>query len=583
MNGRIWIGLGVGAVVALGVGAGGYLLSAVIAPKGAGYHAKILCSGVFVAQRPEEQVIAVDLGRLWYVQGQVDRAAQTATSSLYGLGSATAVYRQGLGCTLARGTTAEALRAEAPSVPAARDTAGLPWPTGDLGAEPSPLPETDVQALSAAVAAGFANPEWNTRAVVVVQSGSIVAERYAEGFDATTPLTGWSMTKSVTSTLIGIAAGEGHLDISQPAGLPEWSDDARAQLTVDQLLRMSSGLDFSEVYGAFGDATHMLFVAPSTVAYAARSPLAHEPDAVWSYSSGTSNLLQRILRRAVGEESYHAYPRTALFDRIGMRSAVIEPDAGGDFVGSSFMYATARDWARFGLLHVQDGTWEGERLLPEGWVTYATAPTEAAPRGEYGAQWWLNAGSPDDSQDRRWPELPLDAYDASGFEGQNVLVVPSRDVVIVRLGLSPDREVWNFGAFAAGVLRALPEAAPVETRLKSEVADVQPVDRAVYVHLGAQPWAEGAPSIVDQDWAELVRERQDLVDDPHGVRWTSHPSDRPVLLRLERGVVAAPEPDWPTLALLLELADALDGRVTGDLGARYMADPASPTGVREVR
>ncbi|TVQ94491.1 MAG: class C beta-lactamase-related serine hydrolase [Deltaproteobacteria bacterium] len=583
MKARGMIGLGVGAAAMIGLGVGGYLLSQVIAPKGAGYHAKILCSGVFVAGRPAAHLLESDLGRFWYVQGEVDRQARTVTSSLYGLGSSTALYRPGLGCTLARGEGVEALRAQTPRVSGPRDTRGLPWPTGDLGAEPTPLPRTDPEALQAAIDQAFSDPDQGTRAVVVVQGGQLVAEAYAEGFSASTPLSGWSMTKSVTSTLIALAADEGLIDISQPAGLPEWQGDPRAELTVDHLLRMSSGLDFSEVYGAFGDATHMLFVAPSTVEYAAQSPLAHEPDMVWSYSSGTSNLLQRILRRAVGEDRYLNFPRRALFDRIGMRSAVIEPDAAGDFVGSSFMYATARDWARFGLLHLQDGTWEGERVLPEAWVEYATTPTEAAPKGEYGAQWWLNAGNPDDPSDRRWPDLPLDAYDASGFEGQNVLVVPSHDVVIVRLGLTPDREKWNFGAFAAGVLAALPDTPPVASRLQAEVPEAQPVDRAVYVHLGDQAWGERSAAILSEDWEELIQRREDLRHDPHGVRWFGHPAERPVLLRLERGVIVAPEPDRPTLALLLELAEELDARVTGDLGARYVVDPEAPGGVGERR
>jgi CubicO group peptidase (beta-lactamase class C family) len=583
------IGVAASAVGVVAVVAGGSaLMSGVIGPKGAGYHAKTLCSGVFVAGRDPADVLASDLGRFWYVQGAVDRAARTATASVFGFGLTTAVHRDGLGCTLARGVTPEQLRAAAPAVPPPRDTADLPWPTGDVGAEPTPLPHTDVDALYAAIDAAFAEPAGGparrTRAVVVLQRGQLVAERYGEGFTADTPLLGWSMAKSVTAALIALAADDGLLDVSAPAGLPEWASpgDPRAEITIDQLLRMSSGLSFSEVYGAFGDATHMLFVAPSAADFAAQSALGAAPDTVWSYSSGTTNLLQRVLRRSVGEERYPSFPRRALFDRIGMRSAVIEPDASGDFVGSSFLYATARDWARFGLLHLQDGTWEGERVLPSGWVAYATTPTQAAPRGEYGAQWWLNAGAKGDPADRRWPSLPTDAYDASGFEGQNVLVVPSRDAVIVRLGLSPDREGWDFDAFAAAVLAALPDVPPAHARLDAEVAGEGPVDRAAYAHLGDAPWERGAPAIVRQDWDEVVADHPELVGDAREARWTGHPDGRRVVLRLERGVVVVEDPDRATLALLVALSDALDARVSTDQGRYWIADPQAPGGVREA-
>lgn len=569
------------AGVALAALVGGVVwVNASIAPKGAGYYAKVLCSGVFVSGRPAAQVQGVDLGRFWYVQGGVDAQERTATASMFGLGQTTAVHRDGLGCTLARGTTAQALRQQAPDLPAPRPTRDLPWPTGDQGIPDIAPPPALQTALDQAFAEGT-----GSRAVVVVHGGELVAERYAPGFSADTPLLGWSMTKSVTSTLIGLAADQGHLDIADPAPVTAWStaSDPRSAITTDQLLRMSSGLAFSEVYGAFGDATHMLFVAPSAADYAAQSVLGAEPDSAWSYSSGTTNVLQRILRTSVGDEAYLAYPRRALFDPIGMHSAVIEPDAAGDFVGSSFMYATARDWARFGLLHLQDGTWQGERLLPEGWVEYATTPTPAAPRGEYGAQWWLNAGAPDDPADRRWPSVPVDAFDASGFEGQNVLVVPSRDVVIVRLGLSPDRENWDFDAFAGAVLDALPERPAVSARLDTELPDEAPLDRAAYAYLGEVPWDPEAASILPEDWAALVAERADLEPDPHGVRWTAHPSGRPVLLRLERGVIVATAPDRATVGLLLRIADPLDARVSGDQGTHFVQDSEAPGGVRAVR
>lgn len=242
--------------------------------------------------------------------------------------------------------------------------------------------------LAEAMDKAFSEPDpkkpRRTRAVVVVYDGRIIAERYAPGFSQSTPLLGWSMTKSVTNALIGILVGQGRLLIQEPAPVPEWSgaDDPRGAITLDQLLRMSSGLKFIEEYTKNSDATCMLFGTHDTAAYAASQPLETEPDSKWSYSSGTANILSRLVRHTIGGTSadYFAFPRRALFNRIGMRSAIMEPDASGTFVGSSFMYATVRDWARFGLLYLQDGVWEGTQILPEGWVDYSRRPTPKAPR-----------------------------------------------------------------------------------------------------------------------------------------------------------------------------------------------------------
>jgi CubicO group peptidase (beta-lactamase class C family) len=221
---------------------------------------------------------------------------------------------------------------------------------------------------------------------------------------------------------------------------------------------MTSGLAFEERYGAFADATSMLFLSRSAPAYAERSRLASAPGSVWSYSSGSSNLLSGILRTGFAGDTaaYHRFPREALFARVGMRSALIETDAAGNFVASSFGYATARDWARFGLLHAQDGVWQGERVLPADWVAHVRTPTAPAPQGSYGAHWWLNAGSPGAPHDRPLPSLPADLYYASGYEGQSVVVLPSHELVVVRLGQSEPEEAFDLERFLAAVLAAFP-------------------------------------------------------------------------------------------------------------------------------
>lgn len=582
---RMTLGTLLGATVVLaGVGVGSFVLQNEVAPRAAGYHAKVLCSGVFVAGRSEDSVEAIDLGRFWYVQGEVDTEAKTVESTLYGFGNTTAVYREGLGCTVARGVTVEELRAAAPAVPTPRDTAGLPWPTGDVGAVDSTLDGIDQHALKSAVDAAFTEPDpehpRRTRAVVVLHRGRIVAERYGAGFSEETPLLGWSMTKSVTATMVALASARGTLDVHAPTGLEAWPEgDPRAALTPDQLLRMSSGLAFDESYDAFGDATRMLFLERSSGGFAASYPLEHDPDTHWSYSSGTTNIVQALLQQELGDD-YAAFPRTALFDPLGMRSAVIEPDSSGTFVGSSFMYATGRDWARFGLLYLQDGTWEGERLLPEGWVSYVSTPTPPS-KGLYGAQFWLNRGT-EHGEAARWEGVPVDAFDASGFEGQNVLVVPSRDAVIVRLGLSPGRKGWDFGAFAASILDTLPEGPTAAERMAtSDRVDEAPVDDAVYVHRGEALYGEAMPVIAPEDLSEGAAD--DVVVEGATLRWNGHPSGDSVTLRLADGALIADTPDAATVRLLLQVADRLDARVTGEHGAHFVADEAEDRGFRVER
>jgi CubicO group peptidase (beta-lactamase class C family) len=431
---------------------------------GTAYAAKIAASAVFVAGRDTEAIIADgDLDRVSGVRWEVDREGRRVTAWI-GPISQTAVYRDGLGTALVIDRPEAEVRAlTAPPAPGGNADDPRPWPTGDVLPEGS-LPEgVDKTGLATVLDEAFADPnptqQRRTRAVVIVQDGRLVAERYAVGFTRQTPLLGWSMTKSVTSALAGILVAQGKLRIEDPAGLPEWSkpSDPRGAITVDQLLRMSSGLRFTEEYGnPFADATFMLFGSGDAAGYAASRPLEAKPDARWQYSSGTTNIVSRVLRLAAGNDAtYHALPRRALFDRIGMRHAVIETDASGTFIGSSFSWASARDWARFGLLFLNDGVWEGERILPEGWVDYCRRPTPAAPNGCYGAHWWCNAGSPDDSQHRPMPSLPTDYYAARGFQGQSVNIFPSRRIVVVRLGLTDASDAFDIEDFLAKVLRCV--------------------------------------------------------------------------------------------------------------------------------
>lgn len=423
----------------------------------AGMTAKAICSGVFVSGRDPGAVIRDDLAPydsflLDAVTATVDRERQRVSAALLGLGDRVAIHREGLGCTLAAGVPPEALAAQVQGLDLApRGAPPLPVAAPDPARDARLAPLLDRAFVDAS-----GTPPRRTRAVVVLEDGRIVAERYSPGFDAATRLPGWSMAKSVSAALVALRVGEGALTLDDAAPVPEWRerpDDPRAAITLRQLLRMSSGLAFAERYGdPFGDVLQMLFAVSSAGAYAASRPPIAAPDERWQYASGTTNILTRSLAQSFASpQAALAYPRRALFDRIGMTSAVLEPDASGAFVGSSFMYATARDWARFGLLHVQDGMWDRARVLPAGWVAFVSTPAPAAPRGEYGAHWWLALDTPSGSDAR----LPPDAFHASGHGGQFVTVVPSRRVVVVRLGLTLAKGAWDQPAFVADVLDAL--------------------------------------------------------------------------------------------------------------------------------
>jgi CubicO group peptidase (beta-lactamase class C family) len=329
------------------------------------------------------------------------------------------------------------------------------WPDGERVAfEPRAALE---QALDQAFAEPSAGPPKRTRAVVVVHQGRIVAERYAAGFGPGTALPGWSMSKSVVGALAGTLVGLGLWRLDGPVPLAAWRGpgDPRGAITLDQLLAMSSGLEFEEAYRSpLSDVNVMLWAGGDAAAYAAAKRLAHPPGTYWQYASGTTNVLAAAMRETLGA-AYAAYPRRALFQPLGMSSAVLETDAAGTFIGSSLMFATARDWARFGLLFANDGLWKGTRVLPEGWVRYSATPAAAAAAGDYGAHWWLKLGRPPGASP---VELPPDAFHAAGHGGQFISVVPSRELVVVRLGHTIDEGAWDQEGFVARIIPAVGNA-----------------------------------------------------------------------------------------------------------------------------
>jgi CubicO group peptidase (beta-lactamase class C family) len=426
-----------------------------IAVVGAAYKAKVLCSIVFGSGRsvdPQtlEEVSADSYRPLRLFRSRVDREARTVTARLWSFPSRTAVFLDLAGATLDFDPGGGRLPiAQPPMPPDEAETAvvDMPWSVSEGSAE-----------LDRLVAGAFREPDpgrrRRTRAILVAQDGRIVAERYAPGFDEATRFPGWSMTKSVLNALIGILVGEHRLSLTDRALMPDWDGtDPRASITLHDLLRMQSGLAFSEVYEDLrSDVIEMLFNRADTAAFAANRPLAAQPGTAWNYASGTTNILSAIARRVIGEAGYPSWPRRALFAPLGMTSAIIEPDASGTFVASSFMLATARDWARFGQLYLQDGVWERRRLLPPGWVRYSTTQTPQSPGLVYGAHWWLGLRPELGGGTAAASRIPRDAFFAVGHEGQVLTVIPSLRLVIVRLGLSIHIDAWDHASFLSGLV-----------------------------------------------------------------------------------------------------------------------------------
>ncbi len=439
-------------------------------PIGCAFKAKAICAGVFVQGLESEKIAAEDAGFnpvFKLLKAKIDLDKKTVSCSFLGTGlfKKTAVYVEGLGPVLLSGYAEDSVRAMKPDLPDPEpaDPTAVAWPMGDRMPDEAAPVVFDAAKLEQAVDKAFAEPQADhlkrTRAIVVLLDGHLVAERYAPGITKDTRLLSWSMAKSFTNVLVGILVRQGKLDIKGPAPVPEWKSagDPRRDITVDQLMRMSSGLDWYEEYAAHpvSDVNRMLFLEPDHAAYAAAKKLAAPPDTLWSYSSGTTNIVSRIIRDVLGSrEAYWVFPRLELFNKIGMRSAVFGTDATGTFIGSSYLYASARDFARFGLFCLNDGVCNGERLLPEGWMAYSTTATPKAGKGIYGAFFWTNQGEPGHPEKRQFPKMPTDLYWADGYQGQEIVVCPSLKLVAVRLGMTWDSN-WGAAEFLEGLAGAI--------------------------------------------------------------------------------------------------------------------------------
>ncbi|MGX5800991.1 serine hydrolase domain-containing protein [Bradyrhizobium sp. Arg314] len=423
---------------------------------GSGYSAKIVCSNVFIAGRDANEVLAVDvqapghpLLRLMKVSVDKERGLVSA-GLLWVFGKSVAVERDGVGCaSVPDGDTGKArqtsLRAAA-STPAQPDAF---WPDGER-VDASQNPEVAKIVEDAAMAGS------GMRAIVVVKNGRVVAERYGEGFSAKTPLLGWSMTKTVNAAIVGTLVKDGKMAVDNKGLFARWKADGRGAISLADMMAMSSGLEFNEDYGDVADVTRMLYLEPDMAGFAEAKPLTGEVGKAFSYSSGTAVMLSRLWQDAVGDKAKAlTLPRTALFEPLGMRSAVLETDEHGTFVGSSYLYATAHDWARFGQFLLQGGVWNGNQVLPAGFVDWMRQPAPASKVYGKGQLWIEGPGDEENPGAGVAAGLPKDTYWMEGHDGQTVAIVPSEQLVVVRLGLTPAKLNYRPQTMVGALVKAL--------------------------------------------------------------------------------------------------------------------------------
>lgn len=429
-----------------------------------------LCAGVFVVgrdfPRPLDVVLARDVA--WFppfrwedaFRATVDWERRVVTVRAHGLPAWSAGYYGDQGCVI-HAPGDPGVRFTPTAVPSRLpDARTQPWPTGDAGAHGPLPPGADAAALDSVLDWAMGPAGQHTRALVIVHGGRIVAERFAEGFGPHTPQIGWSQGKSIAAALTGVLVQQGALTLDQPAPVPAWHahpDDPRRTIRIRDLLHMSSGLDFLNLgiadprsYTEANEHFRIYFDAVDVCHHAVTQPMDVPADSVFRYRNSDPLTLMCVARRIVEARGgdWLSFPQRALFDRIGIRDAVLETDRFGNFIITGYDFLSAYDWTRFGLLHLWDGVWEGERILPAAWVAFVRTPTATDPNRNYGGLFWVNAGG-------RFPDLPPDAYTAAGFMGQNTMIVPSRDLVVVRLGPSPGGSDQYLNAVVAGILAAL--------------------------------------------------------------------------------------------------------------------------------
>ena len=402
-----------------------------------------MSSSIFLADRNLQFTDSTDnnFGEIKFADDKVNLSEKSTTASVAGLLTRKAAYREGLGSVLILNKSDVQQR---PLVPKRTKTnSSTPYPFGNATQKDSVFTAVNYPQLNKIITNAF-DEENKTRALVVVYKNQIIAEKYADGFTKDSKILGWSMTKSIMATVFGVLQHQGKLNTQDKAPINAWKNDSRKEITIHNLLQMNSGLEWDENYNTISDVSKMLFLEKDMTSSQIHKQFVGLSNETWNYSSGTSNLLSGVLRSQFKtHQAYLDFWYTNFIDKIGMNSMVIETDLSGNYVGSSYAWATPRDWAKFGLLYLHNGNWNGEQLFDKSWVDYITTPT-ATSHGEYGAHFWLNAGG-------IYPDLPKNMYSANGYQGQRVFIFPDKDLVVVRMGLS----AMNYNTFLKSVIEAI--------------------------------------------------------------------------------------------------------------------------------
>lgn len=416
-----------------------------------GYSAKNISSSVFIANRSLEYTDTHDneMELINLADDEVDKKNKLASATVFGVMERKAIYREGLGSVLINDDYD-------PTKPYLKPNRyftqkQLPYPYGVLPQKDTIFPEINYEALNKTVDEAFDKQGETenlkkTRAVLVLYKDQIIAEKYGDDITKDSKISGWSMAKSLMNAMYGILHRTGKISLDDRVPVEEWQNDERKDITYRNLLQMSSGLEWNEDYSTISDVTSMLFLETDMTKSQIDKPLLHEPGTKWNYSSGTSNLLSGLLRKQFDtHQEYLDFPYKTFIDKIGMNSMLLEADLRGNYVCSSYAWATPRDWAKFGLLYLHNGNWNGEQILDPSWIDFTVTPALDS-RNEYGGHFWLNAS--------RWmPDVPKDLFYANGFQQQNVFIIPSEDIVIVRFGLT---DIWlNFNDMIADIINAV--------------------------------------------------------------------------------------------------------------------------------
>jgi CubicO group peptidase (beta-lactamase class C family) len=397
-----------------------------------GFAAKSISSHYFIGDRDIEYTEAEDnlVPTMGMASSELLDAEKIAKSNSFGFKKRTAFYRDGVGAVLIPSgkkiKNASLAKPNRNTVPT-----NLAYPYGDLPQKDTVFQNIDYKKLNEVVNNAFVDEEGSenkTRSALVIYKGQIIEEQYVNGFDENSMILGWSMAKSITSAVIGVMVKEEKASLSQRNLFEEWNDDSRKNITLANLLNMNSGLEWEEDYTKICDATKMLFLEEDMTRSQLIKPLIGEPNNSWNYSSGTSNLLSGFIRNQFPtHQDYLDYWYEKVIDKIGMHSMLVETDFVGNYVGSSYSWATTRDWAKFGLLYLYNGNWNGEQILDSSWIAFTKKPTKHS-NGVYGGHFWLNASG-------KFPDVPKDMFSCNGFQGQRVWIIPSKDLVVVRTGL----------------------------------------------------------------------------------------------------------------------------------------------------